>query len=74
MIAPTHIVTDILGSRMMSTQIPSPAPSTGMQPLSVRIRAGSFAKYPAAKRTNPSFASSDGCMVIGPIPIHRVAP
>ena len=74
MIAPTHIVTDIFGSSMISTQIASPAPKTGMHPLSVRMRAGSLAKYPAVKITKPSFAISEGWIVKDPKPIQRVAP
>ena len=42
--------------------------------MSVPIRAGSLAKYPAANRMNPSLASSEGWMVKEPNPIQRVAP
>ena len=72
--APTHIVTDILGSSMMSTHTESPAPSTGRHPFRLCMRAGSRAKYPAEKSTKPSFASSEGWIVREPIPIQRVAP
>ena len=60
MIAPTHMVTDILGSSIISTQILNPAPSTGSTPFKERIRAGFFAKYHAVNNTNPYFAISEG--------------
>ena len=74
MIIPVHIVTDIFGSAIMSRQIPPPAARTGSIPTNVRMRSGFSLQYAEANTTNPYLEISDGWIVIGPIPIQRVAP
>ena len=46
---PMHIVIDMFGSSMTSTQISAPAPSTGRTPFTVFTFWGLAAKYAAAK-------------------------
>ena len=40
---PVQRVTDMFGSKMMSRQMPAPAPNTGSIPKKVRMRGGSSA-------------------------------
>ena len=72
--SPTHMVTDIFGSKMMRTQMAPPAASTGSIPLNVLIASICSDIYAAAKMTKPYLAISDGCIVKLPKPIQRVAP
>ena len=72
--SPIHMVMDIFGSKMTSRHMPPPAARTGSIPTNFFMRSGFSLAYAAAKMTKPYFAISDGCIVIGPSPIQRVAP
>ena len=58
--SPIHMVMDMFGSNMTSTQMPPPAARTGSMPANFFIRSGFSLAYAAANMTNPYFAISDG--------------